>query len=133
MSGAYGQSLLFDLKQTGTGWQFDDADVIIEGGGLKLSVDAGDNPWPLDQWVSYSVIFDEFGGWMNGSAAASQADLLAVLGSLDSLKIRGEFIGGDDVGALDNVRMNAVPVPAAFWLFGSGIIALFSLRGRTRK
>lgn len=128
VSGAYGQSLLFDLNQTGSGPQFNAADVILNGGGLQLTYDTGSNPLPLGQWVSYSVIFNESGGWLNGSVSATQADMLVVLGSLDRLRIRGEFITGSDEGALDNVSVKVVPIPAAIWLLGSSLIGLLSLR-----
>lgn len=34
--------------------------------------------------------------------------------------------------ALDDVRLTAVPVPAAAWLFGSGLVLLFGYKGRRR-
>lgn len=34
--------------------------------------------------------------------------------------------------ALDDVRLTAVPVPAAVWLFGSGLALLFGYKGRRR-
>jgi len=33
-------------------------------------------------------------------------------------------------GSIDNITVNAVPVPAAFWLFGSGLIGLIGLARR---
>ncbi|MGE0486452.1 MAG: laminin B domain-containing protein [Gammaproteobacteria bacterium] len=131
-SGAYGGTLSFDLRQTGSGSQFDAADVILNGGGLELRIDAGSNPLPVGTWVSYSLTLVETAGWTKGGAAANQSDLLTVLGALDRLRIRGEFISGSDTGRLDNVVLNAVPVPAAAWLLGPVVGGLI-LRGATRR
>jgi hypothetical protein len=54
----------------------------------------------------------ERNGWRVGSLAAEAASkdqMLAVLSSLDRLRIRGEFITGADNGDLDNVVLNGVP------------------------
>ena len=130
ISSAYNQTLDFDLKQTGSGSQFNAKDVILNGAGLELSIDAGPNPLPVGDWVSYSVLFNESAGWLNGGIAATQSELQTVLGSLTQLRIRGEFIAGADTGRLDNVVVNTVPVPAAVWLFGSGLIGLLSVSRR---
>jgi hypothetical protein len=133
LPGAYGGLLSFDLKQTGSGSQFDSADVILNGGGLELSIDVG-NPLPLGSWVSYAIQLDESAGWTRGGAAATQADLQTVFASLGRLRIRGEYITGPDTGRLDNVSLSAVPLPAAAWLFGpavAGLLASATVRRRT--
>jgi hypothetical protein len=132
LPGAYGGTLSFDLRQTGSGSQFQAADVILNGAGLELRIDAGPNPLPVGTWVSYSLALTEAAGWTNGGAAASQSDLLAVLGALDRLRIRGEFISGSDTGRLDNVALSAVPLPAAAWLLGPAVAGLV-LPGVTRR
>ncbi|MGI5913255.1 MAG: laminin B domain-containing protein [Bacteroidales bacterium] len=38
-----------------------------------------------------------------GVQPASKEDLIKVLSNLTSLKIRGEFIAGPDVGSIDNI------------------------------
>lgn len=131
--GAYGGLLSFDLKQTGSGSQFDSADVILNGGGLELRIDVG-NPLPVGTWVSYSIALHESAGWTRGSAAATAGDLQTVFDALDRLRIRGEFITGSDTGRLDNVSLSAVPIPAAVWLFGpavAGLLASGAARRRT--
>ncbi len=133
LSGALSQSLSFDLKQTGSGPQFNSSDVILNGGGLEVRFDAASNPLPVGDWVSYSVILDETVGWTKGGAAATQADMLTVLGSLSRLRIRGEFISGSDIGRLDNVSVQVVPVPAAIWLLISGLIGLLSMGSRKKR
>lgn len=44
----------------------------------------------------------------------------------------GDVSGGAYPG-LDKVDLTAVPVPAAVWLFGSGLLFLFSRFGRGYK
>ena len=122
--GAYNQSLTFDLKQTGSGPQHGDDNVIMNGGGLELYISAGAGPLPLGTWVSYNVLMNESGGWFKGNALATQADMLTVLGDLDRLRIRGEFIVGSDVGRLDNVALTIVPLPPAFALLASGLLGI---------
>jgi hypothetical protein len=59
LSGALGELLGFDLRQTGSGSQFSASDVILNGGGTELTFDAGDNPLPVGEWVSYAVRLDD--------------------------------------------------------------------------
>lgn len=138
-SAAYERMLSFDLWQTGSGPQFSASDVVLNGAGLMLTVDAGKNPLPLQTWVSYSVLLSETAGWVKVSSAtslagppATQAELLAVLESLDRLRIRGEFIDGTDRGRLDNVYL-AIPEPA--WLAGwtAGVFVFYRQRSRLHR
>jgi hypothetical protein len=55
----------------------------------------------------------------------------------DTLWIR--WVENNDVGndhglAIDNVTFNVIPtpIPAAFWLMGSGLLCLFGIRGRRK-
>lgn len=130
-SGAYNQLLTYDLKQTGSGSQFDAYDVLLKGAGIELRLGESEtsNPLPVGSWVSYSISLNE-SGWFKGGVAATQADMMTVLASLDTLRIRGEYISGSDTGRLDNVSLTAVPVPAAAWLFASGLIGLSGLARR---
>jgi len=130
MTGAYNQALQYDLKQTGIGDQFTARDVILNGAGIELKYYGSSHPLPLGSWVSYSVLLDESAGWLNGAAAASQADILTVLGSLDRLRIRGEFITGSDTGRLDSVSISTVPIPGAVWLFGSALVGFMGFSGK---
>ncbi len=128
LSGAYGELLQFDLKQVGSGAQISRDDVILNGGGIELTLDTLANPLPVGEWVSYSVRLDESESWMNGGATATAGDLLTVLSSLDRLRIRGEYINGSDTGSLDNVSVSVVPIPAAVVFLGSGLLGLLATR-----
>ncbi len=109
-SNAYGQALTFDLKQSGTHSQFDNRDVILTGGGTTIWLDSLANPGT--DWTSYSIMLDTSEDWRVGSyggtnTAATEDDIRTVLGALEDLQIRGEYISGADTGGLDNVVLNA--------------------------
>jgi hypothetical protein len=101
---AYQKTLAFDLKQSTLSSQFEDSDVILEGNGKTLSLSLNRHPG-LD-WTSYSVNLDTRAAWkLNDSdgALASATDIQNVLQDLSRLWIRGEYVEGEDTGALDNV------------------------------
>ena len=108
-------TLSFDLKQDGAG-TLDDEDVILQGDGLSLYVDAGANPGT--DWTSYTVTLDLGGGWKVGSLGgrvATREEIAQVLSDLSRLYIRGEFVDGstNDASNLDNVvlREGTSPPP----------------------
>ncbi len=51
----------------------------------------------------------------------------------ESTTIMFAATSGDDGPALDNVRVNYIPIPAEMWLFGSGIIGLVVVRRRFNR
>ena len=105
----FGGELSFDLKQSTLSSQFDDVDIAMTGAGLTLVFDTPDNPG-LD-WTSYSVTLSDAAAWHVGAlngALATNAQIRAVLGDLQSLHIRGEFVVGGDTGGLDNVALTAL-------------------------
>ncbi len=101
-SAAYGGSVQFDLRQETTGRALDASDVILKGGGLRLTFNTANDP--TADWTHYRVSLREK-GWLNGSVPATRADMQKALGSLSSLLIRAEFAGGIDVDDLDNVAL----------------------------
>lgn len=109
IAAAYGHPVMFDLRVTDANPVLD-TDLLLRGAGLTLVLNF-DNPIP-GSWNSYSLLLHEGAGWIRWSDGmpASQADLMAVLSSLDSLRIRGEFFTGIDTGDLDNVIL--VPEPS---------------------
>lgn len=101
---AFNKKLHFDLKQPDLNNQFEAADVILESKDLTLVYESPSHP--STTWTSFSVILSPEAGWKKNSTdgqPASKEDLFKVLSSLTSLKIRGEFITGPDVGSIDNV------------------------------
>ncbi len=106
LSNAYGKKLRFDLKQTSAmSAQFNDRDVILSGGGTTIWLDRLSNPGA--GWTSYAVILDTSETWWRADGSpATETDIRTVLGSLDDLRIRGEYESGVDTGGLDNVALN---------------------------
>ncbi len=66
----------------------------------------------LSDWDRFSMIF----------TADSETTTISLTGTTGS-----QYIG------LDNVSVSAVPVPAALWLFGSGLIGLIGMKRKSSK
>jgi hypothetical protein len=111
-SDAYGTFLMFDLVWTETAASEPKdipADVIISGAGLTLTTSLPDPP--ANTWTSYALALHPSGGWVREgtTAPATAAEIQSVLGSLQQLRIRGEYRHGPEQGGLDNVRLGAMP------------------------
>ena len=97
----------FDLSGNQRGGPFDQISVLFGAGTLvnHLLLDWDEN------WHTYSFLVDLVEG--------------------DKLSFRN--FGGDNVGAiLDNVNVSAVPLPAAVWLFGSGLMGFLAMRRKAK-
>ena len=122
---AYGTNLTFDLRQSSTDNQRDAVDVFLRGEDLELRFDTSINPGT--DWTSYSVPLSAGQGWTVTDAGDATAEQIqTVLSSLDSLRIRGEFISGPDTGDMDNVVL--VPEPASLLCLLGGSIVLWRRR-----
>lgn len=114
-SAAHGGALAFDLKQSRTNAPLVADDVILVGAGRTLTYRSPIAPGT--QWTSYVVPLDADLGWIDLSTGlpASESDLLAVLSSLDELKIRGDYQSelGNDIVSLDNVSLHMQEPPPA--------------------
>jgi hypothetical protein len=108
-SAAYGKRLTFDLKQGSIYNQLHGREVVLNGGGLAVTVNARFAPG-LD-WTPYSFRIDPEQGWVidqpdGKGPPATEQDLRTVLGTLTSVRIRGEFFDGlYDTACLDNVYL----------------------------
>jgi hypothetical protein len=106
-SASYGKRLTFDLKQGADFSQIHGRDVILNGGGLSLTLAMAFTP--RRDWTPYAFSLDELGGWtvddQTGRGPPATAEQLQqVLATLTSLRIRGEFFDGlGDTACLDNV------------------------------
>ncbi|MAL50516.1 MULTISPECIES: VPLPA-CTERM sorting domain-containing protein [unclassified Methylophaga] len=98
----------FDLSGNQRNGPADQVSVLFGAGALvnHLLLDWDEN------WHTYSFLVDLVDG--------------------DKLSFRN--FGGDNVGAmLDNIRVSAVPIPAAVWLFGSGLMGFLAMRRRAKS
>jgi hypothetical protein len=126
-SAAYGGVINYDLISQGAiATRFSAEDVRLSGGGLTLVIDAG--VLPTTSWETYSVSLLASAGWrVNtlGGLAATEAQMMTVLGSLTGIRIRGDYMTDFDTTGLDNVALVAVPEPAAVWMLGTaGMLGL---------
>lgn len=106
---AWGKRLTFDLKQGSIYNQLRGRDVVLNGGGLALTIPSRFAPG-LD-WTPYSFRFDGEQGWVideptGAGPVATEQDIKTVLATLTSVRIRGEYFdGANDVACLDNVYL----------------------------
>lgn len=100
----YGGQLGFDLRYTTDGFPFDASDVILKGGGVRLTYDMAKNP--AHQWRHFKVPLTE-SGWFFGAQPATETQMRAALGGLGTLLIRAEYTSGTDVEDLDNVTLKS--------------------------
>ncbi len=125
----------FDIRQeqNSSGSQFGGNDIVLNGNGLSLRLDIGNdgasgNP-PVGQWTDYEFFFNESEGWKHAGsgAAADNADIQSALSAIDDLWIRGEFLSGPiggDTAYLDNVEMGVSAVPEPSSLILSSLISI---------
>ena len=94
----------------------------------------------VDPWQSYSVIFDTTwddataigNGWVKESDGSTATPSFSGLwDDVYNSEIRILATGGS-VAGIDNYKASVVPVPAAVWLFGSGLIGLIGIARRNR-
>ena len=105
LSRGYGGTLSFDLRHSCEGELFPADDVVLAGRdfGLVFALPVESST----DWQHFDGPLDEAAGWKKRATEsnATVAELVAVLGTLRSLRIRGEYCGGPDSGALDNVAI----------------------------
>jgi hypothetical protein len=127
-SGYIGGSLQFDLLKTGATGTETVWNVVIYNGSNYAVWDHAITP-TINVWNHYSVDltssnFDRIVG--------AGATFESIMSNVTALYILGDY-GGDDTGGLDNVQINAVPIPAAVYLLGSGLLGLVAVRRRFKK
>lgn len=104
--------------------------ITITGDTGSVSKDLAPDPLP-SSWTHYSakLTAEEWG--------VSSSDWTAILNNVTTLEIdieSGSIVAAETVG-VDNIAVNAVPIPGGIWLIGSGLAGIFSLRrmGRIDK
>ncbi|OQW72918.1 MAG: hypothetical protein BVN35_13015 [Proteobacteria bacterium ST_bin11] len=113
-------------------WQT--TDVMLVGNGQRLLWKCDPNIVPNSGWTHISLSLAPSSEWRFGNtdgALASQIDFHNVLSDLSGLYIHGEYTNGIiETAGLENVVLQTVPVPGAFWLFGVGFAGFWSFSRR---
>ncbi|WP_439027843.1 laminin B domain-containing protein [Haloarchaeobius sp. DT45] len=121
-----GGTLAFSLRQSSTDSQFDAPDVVLASDEQVLYHDFGDEAaHPGTEWTRYEIPLTpdawlqdtETGGVgavpddgrLDRSEPADVETFEEVVGSLETLHIRGEYVDGSDVGDLDSVTLTPGP------------------------
>jgi hypothetical protein len=124
-SAAFGGSLEFDLANSLGTSSFVQEDILLLGGGLTLVHSMGAAPLPA--FTHYSIPLSSSGWKVGGLAgpAATDAQMQAVLASIDTLYIRAEHKNGQDDQYLDEVVMLSGPSAGGPWTeLGFGLAGL---------
>ncbi|MBD9360128.1 laminin B domain-containing protein [Methylomonas fluvii] len=131
-TGATGLSYDLTYRDGDINWQT--TDVMLVGNGQRLLWKRDPNIIPNSGWTHISLSLAPSSEWRLGTTDgvfASQSDFHNVLSNLSGLYIHGEFTSGImETAGLDNVVLQTVPLPGAFWLFGVGFAGFLSF---TRK
>jgi hypothetical protein len=138
---AYGGTLSYDVRLStlsGSYYQANsDYDVQLISSGTTLTYYGGFHP--STDWSSFSVPLVASAGWQKFVAfgsyvAATEADLLGVLGNVQQFEIRGNYMTGEDGSGLDNVTLSsAVPEPGTLTLWATGVGSLLFVAWRRRR
>ena len=106
-----------------------------------LSIDATDLLFPPDVGTTPGNLHIEGGRFGSGSPVSVVLDLSAewatytlpeTFTNLEGVIFRVEGVNARSL-AIDNIVIEAVPVPAAFWLFGSGLVGLIGVARRKKS
>ena len=113
------------------------AESFIPFANGEITLFAGTDPSNVVSTLDLSTILAPLSGQFSDvTLFVSAADIEAAGAAGESIGILlgGALIPGASAGQtiFDNVRLSAVPVPAAAWLFGSGLLGLVGV-ARTRK
>lgn len=80
-------------------------------------------------WTSFQIQLLESDASFSSTTTAS---FETIMENVSRLAIRGEYFRLDDKEGLDNVMVNPIPIPAAVWLFSSGLVGLIGISRRKK-
>jgi hypothetical protein len=101
-------TISYSLKQSGAMISLFDDDVVIIGPAGRLSYRF--TTAPGTEWTDFTVQLSAASGWTwNWNQRATEDQIERVLAAPTLLQIRGEYVTGDDMGALDNFALTAAP------------------------
>lgn len=120
--------LSYDLIYLAGAIDWQTTDVMLVGNGQRLLWKSSPNIIPTSSWSHINLYFTPSSEWrvasVNG-AFADNSDFQNVLSNLSGLYIHGEYTAGPyEISGVDNITLATVPLPAAFWLFGSALAGL---------
>jgi len=97
-------------------------DVLLARGDTVLSFNHADQPGKA--WTEFHVGLEET-GWFNEFTGlpATRDDMRFVLAGLESLLLRGDYAGGDQVNGLDNVVITPEPGSLILLALGATVMA----------
>jgi hypothetical protein len=101
---SYASTLSYDVKTSAAVSAGGDDIVLISGGiTIRLRFPTG----PGTSWTHYSTTLSEDAGWINTATGVAPTPevFLQVMANITTLRIRGEYVSGGDIGYLDNVAM----------------------------
>lgn len=99
-------------------------EFFISGSGSSASFRFSTSEGPsTGTWTTYTLPISESDWDVSG-------DWDTLLSNVEVFRIDLEFIHGTEVTGLDNVRLTTVPIPAAAWFFGSGLLGLIAIARR---
>jgi hypothetical protein len=99
----------YSLKQSAVDAGFTDDDVVIVGPAGRLSYRF---PYaPGKDWTDFSVRLSASENWRwNWNARATDDQIRSVLSRPTRFEIRGEYLTGDDIGAMDHFVLTATSI-----------------------
>lgn len=100
-------------------------EFLISGPGGQASFRFPTSGGPsIGTWTTYSLPISQSAWNITGGNWTS------LLSDVQVFRIDLEFISGTEVTGLDNVRLAAIPAPATFWIFFSGLLGLITAARR---
>jgi hypothetical protein len=132
----YGGTLEFDIKVTGEGEYKDNVPVFLELPGALGSVAYATNlivnP-DLGNWTHYEIELINSNFFVTEPAGGG--DLKDRLADITGMLISADLLTGDDITCIDNVRVNAnpVPEPSTVILISTGMLGLIAVKRKNRK
>ncbi|MFQ5468936.1 MAG: hypothetical protein ACE5EH_01385 [Gammaproteobacteria bacterium] len=87
---------------------------------------------PVGNWITVdAAIIESQWTLVSGTWAGLLANVTSLRLAIENVSDAGLAGGGSEITGIDNVALTAVPLPAAFWLFGAGLVTLFRFRSKT--
>ncbi|MGB5396178.1 MAG: laminin B domain-containing protein [Gammaproteobacteria bacterium] len=122
-----GQYLRFGLipGNPGGSWVPSTQDIIIQGNGMQLTADLAFDTIapPPGVLISLDVLLT------GATFGTDDTTFASVMSNITAFKIRAEYWNANGIESY-LVAPAVVPLPAAVWLFGSGLLAIAGIAGR---